>query len=813
MSLLQDVRFALRMIRKRPTVSAVVVLTLGFGIGANGILFATFYGSMVRPLPFDQPDRLVSFVQTQAGLGESWSVSAPNFRDWLDGNAVFTDAAAYTWRSYNLQSRGEPAHLQGAEVSAGLFPLLGVEPMLGRSFLADEDQPGGPRVVLISDHVWHHHFAADPEVVGRTLRLDGEVHEIVGVMPEGFRFSHYGQLWTPLQLDVDAQPRDRHALFTVARLRDDVGVEVADAAIGAAVERVASRHPETNSGLGIEVRRLRDVWVPLGSVGRLAGAVQVGLVTCVLLIVCTNVTNVILAQATARRREHALRAALGASRGRLIRQTLVESIVLALGGGVLGATLASWTDTMMQSTISMPMAYWQDLSLDWHGIGYILAVTLAAGLVIGLLPAWRASGPRLTEALGHGGRAEDRGGSWLRRGLVVAEYAVALIVLVAGLLMAKSFHHLESADRGFATDGILTLQLPLTGDPYDDEAARAAFLDQTQLRLDGLGQTVDVGITTSLPIQPGARTVAVAARGFDVAQGQEPRAFFHAVSPGLFDVFELPRLGGRSFHATEVTDGADVAMVSASLAELLWPGDDPLQRQLRILDEGGGPWLDVVGVVGDIEPGQMVPGFDDPTPHRVYLPLAGTATPSAFDSTPRIATLVLEGRGEPLDLVPTVRAELATLDAAVPLFDIRTMRQVVEQFFFLQQFWSRAFSAIAFLALVIAAIGVYGVTTYSVSRRMREMGIRIAMGASPRRLLALVVRRGLALSLVGVGLGLAVAVPLARAMGALLYDMQALDPIVFGAVIGVLLTVGLLASYLPARRAAAADPIIALRDD
>lgn len=812
MSLLQDIRFALRMIRKRPAVSAVVVLTLGFGIGANGILAATFYGSMVRPLPFEQPERLVSLVQSQSGLGESWSVSAPNFRDWLEGNEVFSAAAPYVWRNYNIQSKGEPAHLQGAAVGAELFPLLGVQPILGRQFLAEEDRPGGPRVVLISDHVWRQHFDADPLVVGRTLRLDDEVHEVVGVMPEGFRFSHYGLLWTPLQLDVEAQPRDRHDLFTVARLRDDIGIEAAGAAIGAAVERVAPLYPETNTGLEIQVRRLRDVWMPMGTVGRIAGAVQLVMVTCVLLIVCTNVTNVILAQSTARQQERALRAALGASRGRLIRQTLVESTVLALGGGVLGATLASWTDTLMQSAFALEMAYWQDLSLDWHGLVYILCVTLTAGVVIGLLPALRTSGPRLFEALGNGGRLEDHGSSWLRRGLVVAEYSVALVILVAGLLMVKSFHNLVAADRGFNSDNVLTVQLPLTGDAYDD-TTRAAFLDQAMLRLDGLGDTVAVGASTSLPIKPGSWTVAVDAQGHSFPQGEEPRAHYFAVSPGFFDVFEVPRLAGRSFHAAEVTDGADVAMVSASLAELLWPGEDPLQRRLRTVDQGTGPWLEVVGVVDDIEPSQMIPGLGNPPRHRIYLPLAGTASPSAFDESPQTATLVLRSRGEPMELVPEVRSQLARLDATVPLAEVRSMEEVLNRFFFVQQFWSRAFSVIAFLALVIAAIGVYGVTTYSVSRRMREMGIRIAMGASPQRLLRLVVRQGLTLTALGVGLGLAAALPLAQAMKILLHDMQALDPAVFGSVVAVLLVVGLLASYLPARRAATADPIVALRDE
>jgi putative ABC transport system permease protein len=816
MSLFQDVRYAVRMIRKRPTVSAIVVLTLGLGIGANGIFFAIFYGSALRPLPFESPDRLVALHALQPTLGETRvNVSAPDYRDWTEDNPVFAGAGAYTWQDYNFQSADEPDRIEGCSVTAGLFPLLGVDPLLGRHFLPEEDRPGGPLVALISHAVWTERFASDPRIVGRTVRLDGEVREIVGVMPKGFRFSHYGELWTPLQLDVDATPRESRQVAVIARLRDGTGLAEAQEAMTAVAEHLAALYPDTNAGWTVDVHVLREAWMPATAAGKLAMAAQLVLVACVLLIVCVNVTNVVLAQATVRQQERALRAALGASRGRLIRQILVESTVLAMGGGVLGALLASWTDVWFKSVITVPFPYWLHFGLERHGLVYVLVVTLAAGIVIGLLPAIRSSGRFLFDALRSGGGVEESGSSWLRRGLVVGEYAMALVILVPGLLMVKSFDNLRREDRGFATENILTLKLPLTAAAYDEGPARAAFLRRALRRLGGLAETTAVGAVNQLPLhlEVGGGTTALGAEGLSFPEGEEPRVLHQAVSADYFEALSMPRLAGRTFTDAEVSDGADAVLVSASLAALLWPGEEAIHRRVRTVESEPGPWLEVVGVVGDVEPAEMLPGFGASTRHRIYLPLAGTASPSPVAATPRTPALVLASRVEPAALVPAVRRELAAVDASVPLFEVLSMEDVLDRFYFARQAWSRTFSAMALLALVIAAVGVYGVTSYSVSRRTREMGIRIAMGASPRRLLAQVVRQGLVLAAVGVGLGVAAAVPLSRAMQMLLHDVRAVDPGVFTTVVAVLLGVGFLASWGPARRAASADPIVALRDE
>ncbi len=813
--LVLDGRYALRAVRKDLRLFAFAVLIVGLGVGACTAVYSILDPLLLGDLPFEEPERLVALHAFQPALSESRiSVSAPDYHDWTHDNPVFAEAGAYYWKDYNFQSLDEPVRLAGCAVSAGLFPLLGVEPFMGRNFLAEEDQPGGPLVAMISYDVWRQRLAGDPQVVGKTLRLDGEVHEIVGVMPKGFHFSHYGEIWTPLQVDVLSEPRDSDLLAVIARLRPGMDLEAAQGEMAAVGQRLASLYPETHAGWTVEVKSLREAWMPAAASAKLAMAAQMVLVAGVLLIVCANVVNVMLAQSTRRRHETSLRAALGASRGRLIRQTLVESTMLALAGGVVGALLAAQTDIAFKSMISVPLPYWLDFSLESHGLTYILGASLVAGLLIGLLPAIKSSGRNLLDALKDGGGLGDRSGHWLRRGLVVGEYAIALVILVSGLLMVQSFDHLRQ-NRGFATENVLTLKLPLTAAAYDDGTSRAQYMDEVLRRLEVLPEIAGVGATTVLPVNMdfGFPSTPLGVEGLSFDDGEEPRVLLRSVSSGFFDALSMTHLQGRTFTAEEVSSGADAVILNAALAERLWPGEDPLHRRVRALDGEPGPWLEVIGVVGDIEPSEMVPGMGAMTQHRLYLPLAGTASPSPIGSMPRTPALVVAGYVAPAALVPPVRRELRAIDPAVPLFEVLPMEEVLDRFYFAHQVWSRTFSAMALLALMIAAVGVYGVTSYSVSLRRREMGLRIALGADPRQLLTLVVGQGLVLATVGVGLGLAAAVPMAQAMETLLVDMQAIDPGVFGAVVGTLLGVGFLASVGPARLAAAADPIEALRSE
>ena len=815
MSLFQDFRFAIRTLRHRRAASLIVVLTLALGIGANTVFFASYYGMVLRPLPFQEPERLVYLNQSRPELGETrHRASAANLHDWMENNPVLTTAGAFRGRTYNFQSAEEPQPIEGVEVTAGLFPMLGVEPILGRFFIEHEDAPGGPLVALISHDVWTQRFAADPGIIGQTVRLDDEIREIVGVMPEGFLFPNEGRLWTPLQSDAQAERRDRRYLDVIARLNDGVTLEQAQSVMTALGTRLAELHPEFNEGWSVHVRPLRDQWLP--PVTRLAAASQMVLVCGVLLIVCANVTNIVLAQATSRRQENALRAVLGASRARLMRLTLVESTLLALAGGSLGLMMASWGDVWTRNISPVTIPYWLEFGLNAKIVAYTVAITLATGILIGLLPSIKSSGYRLFEALKSGGSAEESSSNWVRKGLVVAEYSLALVVLVAGFLMAKSFTNLAQADMGFEKEQVLTMRLHLAGRSYDPPEVRAAYLDEVLRRLDGLAQTTAVGAVNYLPIsQNGHVTTTLGARDREFPESEEPRATFQTISRGYHEALGIPMLAGRSFTAGEVREGAHVAMLGRSLADLLWPGEDPLGRRIRTLRGEPGPWLEVVGVVDDVEPGQMIAGLDMFPEHQVYVPMAGEVMGAAarMDNPPRMPFLVLRSRGDATALSAVARSEIRAADPGVSTFEVMSMDEVLKMFYFAQHIWGHMFSLIALLALVIAMVGAYGVTAYTVSQRTREMGVRIAMGASPMKLIVLVVRQGLAMAAIGVALGLMGAVPLAGAMESLLHDMKAVDPGVFTSVTLVLLAVGLLASYLPARRAARVDPITALRNE
>ena len=805
-SLLQDLTFSLRMIRKRPTASLVIVLTLGLGIGVNTTFFAAFYAMVLRPLPFEEPEQLVQLSTTRPALGERWdAVSAADLEDWRAENAVFDGMAAFTWNNFNVEFLDEPERIEGNRISADLFPLLGVHPLLGRHFEPEEDLPAGPAVALISHRLWQQRFEGDPNILGQSLRIDDEAHWIVGVMPKGFHFPNSGDLWTPLAVDAAAEPRERRRLSVIARMSDGVLLEQAKQAMVPIAQQLAEQYPESNRDRGIEVRDLRDSWLP--PVTRLASIAQLVLVCGVLLIVCANVANLILAQATVRRQEMALRAALGAGREQLIRQALVEAMVLALCGGVLGALLASWGELWIQGISSVPIPYWLNFGMDRNILLYTLAITLLTGIIIGLLPALKSSGRYLFESLKSGGQAEDTSRGLARKGLVVAEYAVAVVVLVAGFLMVKSFDNVRRADRGFEVDNRLTLRLALTGQAYEEPGSRSLLLEDLLDRVNGLPGVEAAAAVNGLPIsQSGIPSVAIEVEG----QGWEEegtRVSYQTVSRNYFETLSIPLQSGRLFSQEEVRRGKDVALLSDSLAEILWPGQEPVGRRVRL--DGSDMWLEVVGTVGDVEPGERIAGVGSQPTHQLYVPLArGLVSTSRVTATP---TLVLSTLSEPTVLAGSVRQELRRLAPGVPMFDVLTMDEVLNRFYFAQRLWSQMFSVIAGLALLIAGVGAYGVTAYSMSQRTREMGIRIALGAHQGNLLTYVVYQGLLLTAVGIGVGLLGAVPLAHTMRSLLHGMGPLDPSVFAFVVVLLLTVGWLASYLPARRVSSLDPITALR--
>jgi putative ABC transport system permease protein len=805
--LMQDIGFAVRVIRKRPGASAVIVLTLALGISVNTTFFTFFNGMILHPLPFEDPERLVSIRESQPKLGKSRQpISAPNFRDWQEENHVFEGMEPFVDRNFNLHTEDNPERVQGTSVSHTLFPLLGIEPILGRNFRQEEDRPGGPRVALISHAVWQKRFESDPAVVGKTILLDDRVHEVVGVMPPGFRFQNFSEVWTPLALDPNDGQRDRRWLAAIARLAPEVTVGQAQAEMTLIGERLEARYPESNTGWNVRVRALRDAWLP--PVTQFSSYAQQAAVFFVLLIVCANVANLMLAQASARRQESALRAALGAGRMRLVRQFLTESTILALAAGVVGTILALWGIEWVKSIVLVPIPYWLHFELDQTALVFSLGIALAAGILFGLVPALRGSGGELNDALkAGGGRSGDASsGNRLRNLLVVSQFAMSLILLVGALLMIKSFVKLQEVDVGYNTDQVLTMRLSLTGETYRGEGRRLQFLNEAVTRVTGLAGVEAAGVVNYLPASRGGYEVAYfEVEGRVSPPGEERSASYHTISTTYLETLEISVITGRAFTPNEVIRGGEVVLLSEGLAEELWPGQDPLGQRIRIVEGEPGSWLTVVGIVSDVAPAYQIAGLDDWPKEQLYVPYGRDPEPMVM--------LAVRTSSHPGQVTPAVREQLRALDPTVPVFDIFTMGRLLDVIQWVPRLWTQQFSLFAAIALFIAAMGVYGVTAYSVSRRTREMGIRIALGAQPREILGLVIRQALVLGIVGVVVGLAGALPMSRLLSRLLYGVSANDPVVFGGVALLLAVVSVLSGYWPARRAARVDPVVALRTE
>ncbi len=816
MHLVQEIRQALRTLRGAPAMSTLIVVTLALGIAANGFFFTSVYTSAFRPLPFADPDRLVMLHQSRPSLGESrLAVSPLNLRDWTERSTAFLSVGAYADRNYDLIEGSEPARVLGAAVSAELFPLLGVEPALGRNLAPAEDRVDGPRTALLSHDLWVERYARDPAILGKTVRIGRVPHEVVGVMPQGFAFPNFARLWTPLRLEPDATDRADNHLLVIARLRDEVTVAQARSSLEGIAAELAALHPETNADSGAETYVLREAWLPLGATGAIAGAAQLVLFVGLLLVICANVTSIVLAQATARRGEWALRQALGAGRRRIVRQVLLESCILALAGGAIGAAVAWRSEAIIKSVVLTPIPFWFDLSLDIRGLAYIVGVTLLAGVAIGVLPALRASRLGLTGSLSSGGAGTSAGKRRLEGALVVGEYAVALVILVQGLLMVLSFQNLRDTNRGFAADTVLTFQLPLDGPQFEDATARAQLIQDATRSLEALPSTTGAGTVNVLPylqvLSPAITPLQ--AVGTELRDEEAPQAAHHMVDRGFFDAFGVPVVSGRRFTQSEVQGGADIALLSVSAAEALWPGQDAVGRTLRAGTEGNSTELRVVGTVGDIEPGQMIPGVGSMPRHRIYLPLGGTSTPSNFSGPPRFPTVVVATSAPPGSVAGDARRVLQELDPTLPLVAMRPMREVLDHFFFAHHFWNRVFSAISVMTLLIAGVGVYGITRHAAMRRAHEMAIRLALGAEPRQLAGLVMRRSFVLALVGCVLGILAATPMAFAMEAMVHEAAGLQPRVLLTVFATLVGLGLVASLAPAWRSSAPDPAARLRSD
>jgi putative ABC transport system permease protein len=798
-TMLQDVRYALRLLVRSPGFTLLATLTIGLGIGVNATIFSSVNALLLRPFPYEDQARVVAIRSLNARYGsDANELSYPDFQDVRAQSRSFTSAAAYTGRSYNLaSSEEEPERIEGEAVSATLFPLLGVSPSLGRNFLPEEDRPGAAKVAMLSHALWQRRFAGDSGVVGRTVLMNGEPHTVVGVMPPRFEFPADAKIWSPLALDPDSL-RGSHYLEAVGRLAPGVTIAQADAELRAIARRLEQQYPETNKSWSMNVVPLREH--EIGEYRPVLYIMQ-GAVLLVMLIACANVANLLLARASSRSREIAVRTAIGAARTRIVRQLLTESVILALAGSAVGILFATWGNAFVDSAVPADRPFWMTFEIDWRVLTFTIALAIVTGLIFGLAPALQASSTDLNETLKEGGRTGTSARRNRLRGvLVVSEVALSLVLLIGAALMIESFVRLQQVDPGYDRDNVLLQRVYLAGKAYDSTYARAAFFDEVIERVKALPGIGAAAATTNTPLSGSstASTIVIEGRSYD--PGEEPAASWRSTTAEYFDVFRIPIVRGRAYTADEVRDTADVVVVSEAMARRHWPNESALGKRFRFAsDDDGERWFTVIGVTPDVKHRQL----NERPQAQFYLPY----TQSAW----RGVTIAVRTAGSPLSLAGAVRQAIHAADPNLPVFDVVTADDEFRQSVWEPRFFGQLFAGFAVIALVLAVSGIYGVMAYMVTQRTHEIGVRLALGAPRREVLTMVVTRGAVLAVGGIAIGLVGAFGLTRVLSSMLFGVGATDAVTFVVIALLLGVVAIVASYIPALRASRVDPMVALR--
>ncbi|HYE16499.1 MAG TPA: ABC transporter permease [Pyrinomonadaceae bacterium] len=807
-TLLNDVRFALRRLAKSKGFTAVAVASLALGIGANVAIFSVVNAVLIRPLPFPEAERLVMVWEDNSALGFPRDTPAPaNYADWKAQNQSFEDMAALATRSFNITGDGEPEKVSAYRVTANLFGVLGVRPAVGRAFNEEDDRPGAAKVVILNYGLWQRRYGGERSVVGRDILLDGEKHTVVGVMPKGFQFMEsYTGLWVPAAFTPEEMAaRGSHYLVVVARMKPGVSAEQAHADVAAITERIAREFPAQAQNLKAAVVPLRE---QITGNTRRPLILLLAAVALVLLIACANVANLLLARSASRRKEMAVRTALGASRARVVRQLLTESVLLSVLGGAAGLLLAAWGFEFLKKLIPDGMTLSSSLTIDLPVLGYALGVSLLTGIVFGLAPALQSSRVELNEALKQGGgrSASGGGGGRLRSALVVVEVALALVLLVGAGLLVQTVSNLRYQYALFEPERLLTVRTVLPQRKYTGAAQRANFYDRVLERVRALPGVVSAGYTTSVPLQWKGGANGLFLEGVQLPPGVFANANHRQVSAGYLQTMGIPLREGRYIEETDDARALPVVVVNETMARQYWQGQSAVGRRLKFgPDESADdPWRTVVGVVADVR--QM--GLDAPVKAEAYYPYKQITTHPFF--APRDLVVRAEA-GDPLSLVPAVRREVHAVDPDQPLSSVATMDKVLGDETGSRGTGMVLLAALAGLAVLLAAIGIYGVLAYFVTQHVPEIGVRLALGARPRDILALVLRKGMGLALGGVLAGLAAAYALTRLMESLLFGVSATDPLTFGGLALLLAAVALVACVVPARRATRVDPMTALR--
>ncbi|HKG94606.1 MAG TPA: ABC transporter permease [Gemmatimonadaceae bacterium] len=803
----QDLTLAARSLRKSPGFALTALLSIALGVGLTTTVFSAARAILIRPLPFERPDELVAVYarNTVWGVG-GVNISYPDYLSWRDESRSLAGLAMWTWDSHTLSGGGGTAdaeRVEGAEVTADLFPLLGVRPLLGRAFEPGDETPGRHHVVLLSHGLWRRRYAGDPAIVGRAVTVDGRPYTVVGVMPPRFHFPERGQMWVPFSITPDARSRDnRYFAGAIGRMQPGVSLERARADLAAVSARLQKEYPG-NVGWTADVVTMRDDLV--GDLRRPL-LVVLGAVGLVLLVACANVANLMLARGTARERELAVRAAIGAGRGRLVRQVLAESLLLAALGGAAGAALAAFGVRLFGRAFPNDVPYYISLGLDGGALAFALLLSALAAALCGLAPALRAGRVDPGVALREGGRgttAAGRSRALMNHGptLVVAEVALSIVLMVGAMLLVRSYANLQETELGFTERGLLTLRISLPSATYGPRERVGAYYTALLERVAALPGVESVGAAQGAPFSGWDVSASVAAEGRPPAPpGRELTSHYQFVTPEFFHALGVPVLRGRGLAATDRDSMALVGVVNESLVRTLFPNEDPLGKRVQI---GGDTWVTVVGVVRDYRHYRL----PQPMGPAIYLPFA--ATP------PRTMALAVRAAGgvDPLALLPAVQAAMRAIDPDVPAYRVQTLEQVVSASLWRQRLQGQVLGAFAALALLMAAVGLYGVISYAVAQRTRELGVRIALGAGRGHVLALVLGQGARLALAGTAAGLAGALALSRVLSSLLYGVRPTDLATFVGVPAALVVVALGACYVPARRAAGVDPVVAMRGD
>jgi putative ABC transport system permease protein len=806
MILWQDLRYGVRALWKSPGFAFVAVVALALGVGANTAIFSVVKAVLLKPLPYPESGRLVWLREVNPTNNvPDEPASAPDFNDWRTDARSFDGVAAYADTALTLTGEGEPERIPAAATSANFFRVLGVAPALGRDFVAEEEAAGKNRVVVISHGLWQRRFGANQNVLGQTLTFGGNPYTVVGVAPPDFRNPVPGakaaEIWLPIAFNFDESRRRSDFLSVFARLKGGATVEQARAEMSGIGARLAQAYPATNTGWGVSVVTLHERVV--GDV-RPSLLVLMGVVGFLLLIACANVANLLLARATARRQEIAVRSALGAGRWRLVRQFLTESVLLALAGGGLGLLLAAWGIELLVSFSPGNIPRLNEVGLDKGVLLFTFGVSLATGCLFGLLPALQASKTDLSVSLKEGGSRGSTAGrpaSRLRNALVVSEIAIAVVLLAGAGLMIRSFAAIREVDPGFRPGHVLTSDYSLPAARYKEDAQIVSFFEQLTAHAAALPGVERVGLVSDIPLSGGGDIAEFAVEGRPAPPPELVQdAEYRVVSPDYFDVMGIPVVRGQAFTEHDRANVPAVTVINETMARRYFSGEDPIGKRINLGDPAkGSPWRTVVGVVRDIRHESL---DKEPYP-QMYAPEAQFPR--------RLMTMVARTSGDPLSLVPALRRDLTSLDKDLPLYNLRTMEQVLADSIARRRFQMLLIAAFAGLGLLLAAVGIYGVISYSVAQRRHEIGVRMALGARAPDILRLVVGQGLGLALAGVGAGLAAAFALTRVMSSLLYGVSAADPLTFAGVALALLGVALAACLVPARRATKVDPMIALR--